>query len=320
MQIDEAIRTFVEHMRVEKAASADTLRAYQGDLDAFSSWMAESLGVTVLEDVDRMHLRRYLADRLQGTARASMARRLSSVRSLFRFAMREGWLRVNPASTLQTPRQQQRLPRHLEVDDAFRLTDEGSRRADPIGARDRAMWELLYGSGLRVSELVSLNLRDLVIDDRWVRVHGKGGKEREVPITDLCAQKLREYLADRGSFADAEGARDPDALFLNARGGRLTARSVRRLLESAQDEAMIATPVSPHGLRHSFATHLLNSGADLRAIQSMLGHASLGTTQRYTHLSLDQLTKVYDHAHPRARRARPAGEATTPSDEPTKER
>lgn len=302
MRLQQAVHTFIEHMRVEKNASPETLRAYQGDLDAFVDWVVETQPSSLLEDVSRLQLRRYLADRLQGTARSSMARRLSTLRSFFRFSMREGWLTVNPAASLQTPRQDHRLARFLEVDDAFRLTDDGSQRDDAIGARDRAMWELLYGSGLRVSELEGLKLTQLQLDAGWVRVRGKGGKEREIPLTTPCVAKLRAYLRVRPQLSDSEGKQDTEAVFLNARGGRLSARSVRRLLEGAQQEAGVSNPVSPHGLRHSFATHLLNDGADLRAIQSMLGHASLGTTQKYTHLSLEQLTKVYDAAHPRARR------------------
>lgn len=302
MRLQQAVHTFIEHMRVEKNASPETLRAYQGDLDAFVYWVVETQPSSLLEDVSRLQLRRYLADRLQGTARSSMARRLSTLRSFFRFSMREGWLTVNPAASLQTPRQDHRLARFLEVDDAFRLTDDGSQRDDAIGARDRAMWELLYGSGLRVSELEGLKLTQLQLDAGWVRVRGKGGKEREIPLTTPCVAKLRAYLRVRPQLSDSEGKQDTEAVFLNARGGRLSARSVRRLLEGAQQEAGVSNPVSPHGLRHSFATHLLNDGADLRAIQSMLGHASLGTTQKYTHLSLEQLTKVYDAAHPRARR------------------
>lgn len=304
MRLQQAVHTFIEHMRVEKNASPETLRAYQGDLDAFVYWVVETQPSSLLEDVSRLQLRRYLADRLQGTARSSMARRLSTLRSFFRFSMREGWLTVNPAASLQTPRQDHRLARFLEVDDAFRLTDDGSQRDDAIGARDRAMWELLYGSGLRVSELEGLKLTQLQLDAGWVRVRGKGGKEREIPLTTPCVAKLRAYLRVRPQLSDSEGKQDTEAVFLNARGGRLSARSVRRLLEGAQQEAGVSNPVSPHGLRHSFATHLLNDGADLRAIQSMLGHASLGTTQKYTHLSLEQLTKVYDAAHPRARRSK----------------
>lgn len=295
---------FLEYERVERAASSETLRAYRGDLDALREWLSEQNDVRALDDVTRLHLRRYLAERLVGTARSSMARRLSCIRTFFRFCVQEGWIEDSPAALLRTPRQEHRLARLLDVDDAVRLTDGASQRPDAIGARDRAMWELLYGSGLRVSELHDLDLSQLQLDAGWVRVMGKGAKEREVPLTQPSVRKLRHYLAVRSELCDKEGAHDPDAVFLNARGGRISARSVRRRLEIAQQEVGVNNPVSPHGLRHSFATHLLNSGADLRAIQSMLGHESLGTTQRYTHVSIDQLTKVYDQAHPRARRGK----------------
>ncbi len=300
--ITRALAAYLEYLRVEKASSPQTLRAYRGDLETLAQWLREERGTTQLSDVSRLDLRAYLANRLQGTARSSMARRLSAVRSFFRFVVQQGWLPDSPAASLRSPRQEQRLARALDVDDAFRLTDEASQRPDAIGARDRAMWELLYGSGLRVSEVHGLNIAQLRLDEGWIRVLGKGAKEREIPLTQPSIVKLQQYLNVRGDLMNKEGEQDHDAVFLNAQGGRLSIRSIRRRLNIAQQEAGIANPVSPHGLRHSFATHLLNSGADLRAIQSMLGHESLGTTQRYTHLSLEQLTNVYDHAHPRAKR------------------
>lgn len=303
MQFADAVREFLQYQRVEKRASEATLRAYEGDLLQFAQW-AEEAGVDrTVGEIDRLHIRRYLADRLQGSARTSMARRLSSLRSLFRFALREGWTAVNPAAAVRSPKQPKTLARHLDVDDAFRLTDEASGRDDAIGARDRAMWELLYGSGLRVQELVRLDREQLRLDDGWVRVWGKGSKARDVPLTAVCVTKLRQYLDVRVQLAGESGIVDAEALFLNARGGRLSERSVRRLLDAAQEEVQLDHRVSPHGLRHSFATHLLDGGADLRAIQQMLGHASLATTQRYTHVSLDRLATVYDAAHPRARRS-----------------
>lgn len=297
-----ALGHFLQYQRVEKAASDETIRAYEADITTFLEWAEESGAAKSLRAVDRLLIRRYLADRLQGAARTSTARRLSALRSYFKFALRQGWVDVNPAAAVVSPKQPQKLARHLDVDDAHRLMEDASAREDAIGARDRAMWELLYGSGLRVSELVSLNVSQVKLQEGWVRVKGKGGKERDVPLTSCCVTKLREYLEVREQLSDAEGNFERDALFLNAKGGRLSDRSVRRLLDAAQSEAGVELKVSPHGLRHSFATHLLDGGADLRSIQHMLGHASLGTTQRYTHVSLDHLTKVYDDAHPRARR------------------
>lgn len=297
-----ALGHFLQYQRVEKAASDETIRAYEADITTFLEWAEESGAAKSLRAVDRLLIRRYLADRLQGAARTSTARRLSALRSYFKFSLRQGWVDVNPAAAVVSPKQPQKLARHLDVDDAHRLMEDASAREDAIGARDRAMWELLYGSGLRVSELVSLNVSQVKLQEGWVRVKGKGGKERDVPLTSCCVTKLREYLEVREQLSDAEGNFERDALFLNAKGGRLSDRSVRRLLDAAQSEAGVELKVSPHGLRHSFATHLLDGGADLRSIQHMLGHASLGTTQRYTHVSLDHLTKVYDDAHPRARR------------------
>lgn len=297
-----ALGHFLQYQRVEKAASDETIRAYEADITTFLEWAEESGAAKSLRAVDRLLIRRYLADRLQGAARTSTARRLSALRSYFKFSLRQGWVDVNPAAAVVSPKQPQKLARHLDVDDAHRLMEDASAREDAIGARDRAMWELLYGSGLRVSELVSLNVSQVKLQEGWVRVKGKGGKERDVPLTSCCVTKLREYLEVREQLSDAEGNFERDALFLNAKGGRLSDRSVRRLLDAAQSEAGVELKVSPHGLRHSFATHLLDGGADLRSIQHMLGHTSLGTTQRYTHVSLDHLTKVYDDAHPRARR------------------
>lgn len=302
MEPKRALSHFLQYQRVEKAASVETIRAYEADISTFLGWAEESADLTGLRSVDRLLIRRYLADRLQGAARTSTARRLSALRSFFKFALREGWVDVNPAAAVVSPKQPQKLARHLDVDDAHRLMEDASCREDAIGARDRAMWELLYGSGLRVSELVSLDIAQLNLQDGWVRVKGKGAKERDVPLTTCCVAKIREYLKVREQLADSDGNFDKDAIFLNAKGGRLSDRSVRRLLDAAQSEAGVDLRVSPHGLRHSFATHLLDGGADLRSIQHMLGHASLGTTQRYTHVSLDHLTKVYDDAHPRARR------------------
>lgn len=302
ISLTRAVERFLDRERVERAASPETLRAYRGDLAALIDWLHTQQDICVVSQVTRLHLRRYLADRLAGTARSSMARRLSCIRSFFKFCVREGWLENSPAASLRTPRQEHKLARLLDVDDAFRLTNEASQRSDAIGARDRAMWELLYGSGLRVSELHALDIQQLKLDEGWIRVKGKGAKERDVPLTPPSIAKIRTYLEVRSELCDKDGAYDAQAVFLNHRGGRMSARSVRRRLEIAQQEAGLEHTVSPHGLRHSFATHLLNNGADLRAIQSMLGHESLGTTQRYTHVSIDQLTQAYDAAHPRAHR------------------
>jgi integrase/recombinase XerC len=236
----------------------------------------------------------------RGLARASIARKLAAVRSFLRHAVREGRLEANPATGVPTPRVPKGLPRDLTVDETFALLDhiEGD---DLAACRDRALLELLYAAGLRVSEAVALDLDDLDLRAGVLRVLGKGNKERMVPFGSKAAQALERWLtAARPLRLNGDGR----AVFMNLRGGRLSDRSVRRVLDRRLREAAIATRVSPHALRHSFATHLLGAGADLRAIQELLGHASLSTTQRYTHVSTDALMRVYDRAHPRARRRR----------------
>lgn len=304
MNTEEAIDEFLRYLRSEKGASAQTLRAYRGDLEAFFGFVAERWPGLSHTEVTRHHIRGYLSEVFGQLARSSIARRLSSLRSFYRYGLRRGYWPTNPAADVAAPRQPSSLAKVLSVDDAVALTEHGTPREDAIGARDRAMWEVLYGSGLRVSELVSLDLERIDLDRGWVRVLGKGSKERDVPLTRAAISALRHYLSLRSQLCGEDGIVDGRALFLNARGGRLTDRSVRRNLGDALDKAGTQERVSPHGLRHSFATHLLDGGADLRTIQQMLGHASLATTQRYTHVSLDRLMQVYDDAHPRARRRR----------------
>lgn len=304
MTTEEAIEEFLRFLRTEKASSPQTLRAYRSDLEAFFAFIEERWPEVSHRDVNRHHIRGYLSSVFGELARSSIARRLSSLRSFYRWGVKRGHWTANPAADVVAPRQPSPLAKVLSVDDAVALTERGSKRDDAIGARDRAMWEVLYGSGLRVSELVSLNIERVDTEQGWVRVTGKGAKERDVPLTRAAIAALRYYLKVRSELSADEGITDPRALFLNARGGRLSDRSVRRSLGTALDQAGTEERVSPHGLRHSFATHLLDGGADLRTIQQMLGHASLATTQRYTHVSLDRLMQVYDDAHPRARRRR----------------
>ncbi len=307
MVIDGHIERFLGYLRAERGASAETLRAYAGDLGVFAEWLAERPACERLEDIDTHVLRLFLGERSRGAAPASASRRVASLRSFFRFLRRRGDLEVDPASVLEAPKQPVRVRAHLSVDEAFALMGDGAPDS-PAEVRDRAMWELLYSAGLRVSELTALDCEDLDWEQGWVRVLGKGSKVRDVPVGGPALAALQRYRARRAELQPA-GTSSP-ALFLNQRGGRLSARSVRRLLREAQLKLGAEPKVSPHGLRHTFATHLLDAGADLRSIQEMLGHASLSTTQRYTHLSTAQLMAVYDRAHPRARAAtRGAGRA-----------
>lgn len=225
-----------------------------------------------------------------------MARKLSAIRSFFGYMVKKGSLRVNPADTLATPRRDKTIPAFLPVGEMFRLLD--SIKMDGVlGLRNRAVFETLYSTGIRVSELAGLNVTDVDFDKRMIRVLGKGNKERLVPIGKKAIEFIRNYIRR----LDMENIRaiDKGALFLNRNKGRLTTRSIRRILENIVKECALLTPVSPHGLRHTFATHMLDAGADLRVVQELLGHKSLSTTQKYTHVSIDKLMEIYDRAHPR---------------------
>jgi integrase/recombinase XerC len=294
------LEPFLASLQAEKNASRYTLRAYRSDLGHLLAWLEEAgMGHKAPGDLERADLRRWLGQMRETCEDSTVRRRLSAVRSFYKFLSRRGLCDTNPAAQLATPQVGQRLGRFLNVDDAFALVDK-SHGDDPLALRNAAIWELLYGSGLRVSEAMGLDLPDVNLAQGLVHVLGKRNKERLVPMTGPSVEKLRRYLAARPGLLKAD--KPTEAVFLNHRGGRLSTRSVGRLLEKAQVEAGVASRVSPHGLRHSFATHLLESGADLRSLQEMLGHANLSTTQRYTHLALTQLTEAYDKAHPRARK------------------
>jgi len=303
--VRKLIDRFLRHLAEERNLSAHTVRAYRGDLERFLAFLAsEFLGRPVGEvqpgAVDALAVRSFLAALTrEGVGRRSQGRALSAVRSLLRFACREGVLDHNPAAAVRTPKQPRRLPRHLRPGEIETLLAAPSGE-EPLARRDRALLEVLYATGLRVGELVSLDWRDLDLEGRVLRVMGKGGKERMVPFGRAAAAAL---LAWRGSWDELRG--DAFALdgpvFLNHRGGRLTDRSVRRLLDRYVESAALAAGVHPHTLRHTFATHLLEAGADLRAIQELLGHSSLSTTQRYTQLEVERLLRVYREGHPRAR-------------------
>jgi integrase/recombinase XerC len=235
---------------------------------------------------------------LRRASASSTARKLSAVKKLSRHLQRVGAIDTDPTAGVAAPKQDKKLPNHLTVDDVFRLL-EAPDCTTPAGARDRAILEVVYSAGLRVSEVVGLNWHDLDETLELLRVRGKGRKERVVPIGTAALRALHAYR-DRIGELCPKGRKDRDAIFLNRRGGRLTVRSVARAVDRYTVECGLAAKISPHALRHSFATHLLGAGADLRAIQELLGHASLSTTQKYTHVNLDQLMETYDKAHPRA--------------------
>jgi integrase/recombinase XerC len=294
---------FLTSLAHERRASPHTLRAYRHDIEEFLAFVEErARRAAEPADLDQLAVRGFVASLFGKNRAASIARKLSCLRSLGAFLVRRGLRADNPTELVTMPRRPRVLPRFLSVDDAARLMSVGDE-AVPGGARDRAMLEVLYGSGLRVSELVGLDLGDLELAQSTLRVRaGKGGKDRVVPVGSCAAAALERYLALRERLRHPRtGLQDPRALFLNRRGGRITVRSVARLCDHACLEAGTRARVSPHALRHSCATHMLDGGADLRTIQEILGHASLQTTQRYTHVSIDHLQRVYDASHPHAR-------------------
>ena len=299
------IDRFLGHLQEERNLSPHTVRAYSGDLDRFLRFLAaDFLGRDIEqvrpEDVDAMAVRSFLAAQARaGSGRKSQARALAAVRSLLRFACREGDLQHNPALAVRTPKQPKTLPRHLRPGEIETLI-EAVEGDSPLDKRDRAILELLYAAGLRVAELVSLDWESIDLKGRSLRVLGKGDRERMVPFGRPAADALTEWQEVWGDLRDDE-KNDGDPVLLNYRGGRLSARSVRRILDQRVQQAALAAGVHPHTLRHTFATHLLEGGADLRAIQELLGHASLSTTQRYTHLDVDRLLSVYRESHPRAK-------------------
>ena len=310
----EQLKAFVEHLRLNRNASAHTVRAYESDVSQFFTCLAaeKARPVSTLSaaDFDTMAVRGFLAELYRrGNSRASAGRKLAAVRAFGRFLRREGVLQQDPGALVGTPRGEQKIPAHLDIDEMAKLL-ESPDVSTPLGRRDRAILELFYASGIRLSELVGLDLDDVNLSARMVRVLGKGGKERIVPFNKSATAALKAYLSDRecwfgGAPAGAAGrsgrqSRLRHPLFLNYRGGRLTTRSVDRLVRRYVTLCSTRYGISPHALRHSFATHLLERGADLRTIQELLGHARLSTTQRYTHLNTAQLLDSYKKAHPRA--------------------
>ncbi len=297
--MDELLQRFDRHLAVERNVSEHTRSAYRRDLEAFCRFLtradSDESCADAIRRVDRIVLRRYLALLHKTHSRSSIGRKLSAFRTFFRYLVREGVLNVNPGETVTTPRLEKYLPRVLSVDEASSLLDRTDGE-DSRALRDRAILETLYSCGLRVSELTGLNVENLELDAGLVRVLGKGRKERIVPVGRKAREALARYLAVRPSLQGDE------PLFLNQRGGRLTPRSIQRNLKDQLLRSGVLKKATPHSLRHSFATHLLDGGADLRSIQELLGHASLSTTQKYTQVSVDQLMAVYDRAHPRSRK------------------
>jgi len=300
--VKNEIGDFLDYLTYERNVSTNTITAYRDDLESFVGFLCNdyfTMGRDLLElrRTDHLTIRAYLAHLgRRKLSRASIARHLSALRSFFKFLMREGVVEANPARTVATPKREKQLPSVMQTSEVALLIEQADA-STPLGARDRAFLELLYASGLRISELVGIDLDDIELRARLVKVHGKGSKERIVPFGSKAEEAVRAWIEMRASLIrDIE----EQALFVNYRGERITQRSVRRLFDGYIRKAALRAGISPHTMRHSFATHLLNAGADLRGIQELLGHASLSTTQKYTHLNDWQLIAVYKKSHPRA--------------------
>jgi len=304
------IDDFIRHLKYERNASAHTLRNYLSDLVQFYDHLAPAdrdghRREVPLPEIDNLTIREYMATLYdQNRKKSSIHRKVASLRTFFRYLCREGILEVNPATLVSSPRVERKLPNHLTIEQMVRFI-ETPETETVLGKRDRAILELLYASGLRVSELVGLNLTDIDFDNLTIRVKGKGRKVRIIPFGSHARTALQGYLAVRGELLFAAAREnpekvDPDAVFFNYQGTRITTRSVGRMIDKYVRMCADLHHISPHSLRHSFATHLLDAGADMRAIQELLGHARLSTTQQYTHVSLDKLMEVYDRSHPKA--------------------
>lgn len=305
--MQQYIDEFMQHLKYERNLSEHTLRNYASDLEQFYDHIAPpdrdgNRRQVDIRALDNLTIREFMASLYEKQKKkSSIHRKIAVLRTFFRFLCREGVLEVNPASMVASPRVERKLPNHLTIEQAIRFIETPDLET-VLGQRDRAILELLYASGVRVSELVNLNLPDIDFANQTVRVKGKGRKERVVPFGDHALRALQMYLEVRGELLiEAEPDKiDPLAVFMNYQGTRITTRSVGRMIDKYIKICADIHHISPHSLRHSFATHLLDAGADLRTIQELLGHVRLSTTQQYTHVSTDRLMEIYDKAHPKA--------------------
>ena len=303
--MDDLISDFQTYLRVERNVSGHTRTAYMADLEEFVEFLQRNNFIKNqdgIAGIETETIRAYLGHLFrQKLKKVTINRKISSLRAFYKYLIRNGKTKSNPAAMLRTAKTEKYMPNFLSVDEMFELLNAQSD-SSISGLRDRAMLELFYSSGLRLSELAGLNVTDLDFNQALVKVRGKGRKERIVPIGGPALKAIQEYLAKTGAArkkADADIFKNP--LFLNVRGARITGRSIARIVDEATKKSGIGRKISPHALRHTFATHLLNAGADLRSIQELLGHESLSTTQKYTAVNINRMMEVYDKAHPRAR-------------------
>ena len=302
--LDDDLTQFFQHLKYERNLSEHTLRNYASDLDQFKQHLfnIDKRAEVPVAEIDRLTIREWMAALHGDHKKTSVARKLASLRTFFQFLVREGKLETNPAKLVATPKIERKLPNHLSMEDAVRFIETPDINTD-LGRRDRAILEFLYATGIRVGELVGIDIGDVDFREKLVRVTGKRKKQRIVPFGDPAAQALLQYMeSSRGVFLAMcpETDREPNAFFLHRRGGRLTTRSVGRLIDKYIKLCADIHDISPHSLRHTFATHLLDQGADLRDIQELLGHARLSTTQIYTQVSMEKMIEVYDRSHPKA--------------------
>ena len=308
VKLSQLIDSFMEALKTQKGYSEHTVRNYRSDLEQFLAFLKEKGAgqeeteqEPTLESVDFLVIREYFGTLFGSARRTTVGRKMSALKSFFSFLEKGGVIRNNAAADLTAPRQEKYIPAYLPVDEMFRLLQRPDQDR-PLGLRDLAILEILYSCGLRVSELVGLDIRSIDFDQRLVKVLGKGNKERIVPVGKEAVKAVRRYLESTLSLRQkAGGEADTGPLFINSRGGRLSTRSVANIVKKYGKQGGLMLDISPHALRHTFATHLLDGGADLRSVQELLGHASLSTTQKYTHVSLDKLMEVYDKAHPRSK-------------------
>ncbi len=295
------VQQFLKSLQAERNYSDFTLCAYGGDLAQFEEFLAaRSGGAVSLREAKKSHIRAFLSHlTAQGMSRNSVGRKLAALKSFYRFLHRKGIVKENPARQVRSPKYQKKLPDFLSVTEALELLELPDSQT-PEGIRDRAILEVFYGTGIRLRELTNLDMQDLDLHSRLIRVHGKGGKERLVPIGPKASRSIKRYLEIRKEFLAHAKNPDKDAVFLGVSGRRISPRVVQRRVAHYLRQISSATSLSPHVLRHTFATHLLNAGADLEAVKDLLGHSSLSTTQIYTHVSVEQLKRVYKQAHPRA--------------------
>lgn len=292
------LQDFLDRLRYERQLSPHTLEAYQRDLNGFADFLANQ-AVAGLKQIDEQHIRGFLAWRhRQGIQAKSLQRQLAAIRTFFNFLLKEGQAGYNPARDVQAPKVTRKLPTTLDVDQTSQLLE--IKAADPLAIRDRAILELFYSSGLRLSELVNLDMPDIDLPEAMIQVTGKGNKTRRLPVGRKAVSAIQDWLKIRRDYLNGE----QNALFVSRRGTRLSARSIQKRMRDRAIKQGIDIPVHPHMLRHSFASHLLESSGDLRAVQELLGHADISTTQIYTHLDFQHLARVYDAAHPRAKKKR----------------